>query len=323
MSVSRRATVIAAGAILTAPAVLRGAQAQPAAAPAQAQAPGFYRFKVGSFVVTTVHDGFARRPVENLVRNAPLEEVQRVLRDAFLPTDQLTIHFNVTFVDTGRQLILLDTGTGGQLGATAGRMADNMRAAGLDPARVGLVVISHFHGDHITGLTTREGQPIFPNAEVVVPEAEWRWWTDSANEARSPEGQRGTFANTARRFAPYKGRIRQVQDEAEVAPGIRAVAAHGHTPGHTCYHVSDGADQMMYVGDTTNRPELLARRPDFHAVFDFDPEMAEEARRRIYDRAAADRIRVTGFHFPFPANGYMAKEGDGYRYVPAPWSGEV
>ncbi|MBV1799125.1 MBL fold metallo-hydrolase [Siccirubricoccus sp. G192] len=308
----------AAGALALSP---RFAFAQAAAPAAASQAPGFYRFKVGSFTVTTVHDGFAARPVAGFVRNAPLEEVQKVLAESFLPTDTIRIPFTVTFVDTGRQLVIFDTGNGvTPAGATNGRMIGNMRSAGIDPARVNLVVMSHFHGDHIGGLIDAEGKRAFPNAEVVVPEVEWRWWTDTGNESRSPEGQRATFANTARRFAPYQGSIRQIADGAEVAPGIRAVAAHGHTPGHTCYLIADGDAQAMFVADATNRPELLARRPDFHIVFDFDPAMAEASRRRIYDRVATDRIRVTGYHFPFPANGYMAKEGNGYRFVPADWS---
>lgn len=326
----RRHLLAGAAATLAAPALLapRAAPAQPqqpAAAPVvAAQAPGFYRFKVGAFTVTMVHDGFRDAPLQGFVRNAPLEEVQKVLAESFLPTDKLRIPFTVTVVDTGRQLIVFDAGNGvTPPGSTHGRMMQNMRAAGIDPARVDLVVHSHFHGDHISGLLDAEGNRAFPNAEIVVPEAEWKWWTDPGNETRSPEGQRPTFANTARRFGPYQGRIRQVQDGAEVAPGVRAVAAHGHTPGHTVYLVADGNDQLMFVADTTNRPELLARRPDFHIVFDFDPVAAEATRRRIYDRVAADRIRVTGYHFPFPANGYMVKEGNGYRFVPADWSSGV
>jgi len=319
MPMHRRATLLAA---IATPALIRGAAAQPApAAPAPAaQAPGFYRFKVGSFTVTTVHDGFVRRPVEGFVRNAPLAEVQQVLAESFLPTEMLAIPYTVTFVDTGRQLVVFDTGNGvTPQGATNGRMIANMAAAGIDPARVDVVASSHFHGDHINGLQNAAGAAAFPNAEIVVPEAEWRWWTEAGNETRSPEGQRGNFANARRRFAPYEGRIRQLAEGAEVVPGIRGVPAYGHTPGHTCYHVSDGTAQMMFVADTTNRPELLARRPDFQIIFDFDADMAVTARRRIYDRVAADRIRITGYHFPFPANGYMAKEGDGYRFVPADW----
>lgn len=219
--------VLAAG--LAAPALLRQAAAQgapqaataPGATPGAAtgaatgaaalQAPGFYRFKVGGFTVTTVHDGFFARPVQGFVRNAPVEEVQKVLAEAFMPVDTIRIPFTVTFVDTGRQLVVFDTGNGVTApGATQGRMIANMAAAGIDPARVGLVVMSHFHGDHIGGLITPDATAAFPNAEVVVPEAEWRWWTDAGNETRSPEGQRATFANAARRFAPYQGKVRQL-----------------------------------------------------------------------------------------------------------------
>ena len=319
----RRRLLIASTALLAAPAFVRTTSAQTAPAP-HAQAPGFYRFKVGSFTVTTVHDGFFVRPVEGFVRNAPLTEVQGVLRDAFLPTDRMVIPYTVTFLDTGRDLVVFDTGNGvTPAGATIGRMITNMQAAGIDPAKVTRVVMSHFHGDHVNGLLNAEGLAAFPNAEVIVPEAEIAWWGDATNETRSPEGQRATFANSARRLAPYAARMRRIGPDSEVIPGVRSVAAYGHTPGHTCYHIADGAEQMMFVADTTNRPELLARRPDFHIVFDFDAVAAEATRRRIYDRVATDRIRITGYHFPFPANGYLAKEGSGYRFVAADWSSAV
>ncbi|MBL6080196.1 MBL fold metallo-hydrolase [Belnapia sp. T18] len=327
---SRRLALGGLAAGLAAPALLRGAAAQtapaapaPAAAPVS-QAPGFYRFKVGGFTITTVHDGFFVRPLEGFIRNAPLAEVQKVLAESFLPTDSFRIPFTVTFLDTGSRLVVFDSGNG-VLPATAtqGKMIQNMAAAGIDPAKVDLVVMSHFHGDHVNGLLNGAGAAAFPNAEVVVPAAEWAWWSDTGNETRSPEGQRGNFANSARRFAPYQGKIRQVAAGVEVIPGIQAVAAHGHTPGHTCYLIADGNAQAMFVADTSNRPELLARRPEFHAVFDFDAQMAEAARRRIYDQVVADRIRITGYHFPFPANGYLAKDGGGYRFIPADWSSAV
>jgi glyoxylase-like metal-dependent hydrolase (beta-lactamase superfamily II) len=323
MSNFQRRGFLAAASLLFAPGLIKASFAQTAPAP-QVQAPGFYRFKVGSFTVTTVHDGFFARPLEGFVRNAPLADVQAVLRDAFLPQDRLVIPFTVTFLDTGRDLVVFDSGNGVTApGATNGRMISNMRAAGIDPARVTRVVMSHFHGDHVNGLLNAEGAAAFPNAEVIVPEAEIAWWGDATNETRSPEGQRATFANSARRLAPYAARLRRIGPDAEVVPGVRSVAAYGHTPGHTCYHVADGADQMMFVADTTNRPELLARRPEFHIIFDFDAVAAEATRRRIYDRVATDRIRITGYHFPFPANGFLAKEGGGYRFVAADWSGTI
>ncbi len=318
MSPNRRQ--VFAGSAALAAAMALPAAAQQAAAPSPAN-PGFYRFKVGGLSVTQVHDGANRRPVEGFVRNAPLPEVQAALRERMQPADTLTIPFTITFVETPTGLVVFDAGTGGQLSPTAGQMAANMRAAGLDPAAVRAVIVSHFHGDHITGLTTAQNERAFPNAEVIVPAAEWAWFTDEGNVSRSPEGQRGTFPNTARRFAPYQGRVRQVADGAEAWPGIRAVASHGHTPGHTTYHVADGADQLLYLADTTNRPEVLMANPGWQIVFDFDGDAAVATRRRLLDRAATDRLRVTGYHFPFPANGYVARDGQGFRFVPADWAG--
>lgn len=322
----RRLALAGLPALLAVPAFLRGAKAQtaPAAAPATPQAPGFYRFMVGSFTVTTVHDGFFTRPVKDFVRNAPVEEVQKVLAESFMPVETIRIPFTVTFVQMPNQLVAFDAGNGvTPPGATQGRMIENMRAAGIDPAKVTTVVHSHFHGDHVNGLLDAAGNAAFPNAEVVVPATEWAWWSDEGNATRSPEGQRANFANSARRFAPYKGKIRQMAEGAEAVPGIRGIPAYGHTPGHTVYRIADGDAQAIFVADAVNRPELFARRPDFHAVFDFDPVAAEASRRKLFDMLAADRIRITGYHFPFPANGFVTKDGAGYRFVPSDWSSAV
>jgi glyoxylase-like metal-dependent hydrolase (beta-lactamase superfamily II) len=317
----RRGALLGAAATATALGLPQAALAQSAAPAATTAAPGFYRYKLGEFVVTMVHDGFRIGQLQGFVRNAPLEEVQKVAAESFLSTTQLRVPFTVPVIDTGRNLVVFDAGNGPQAqpGATIGQFAANLRTSGIDPARVTTVIHTHFHGDHIGGLINADGSAAFPNAEIVVPAAEWAWWTDGGNETRSPEGQRPTFANTARRFGPYQGKVRQIADGAEAVPGIRAVAAYGHTPGHTAYLVADGSDQLMLVGDLVNRPELIARRPDFHIIFDFDPIMAEAARRRLFDRVAADRVRLAGYHFPFPSTGFLAKEGNGYRFVPAEW----
>ncbi|SDB57629.1 MBL fold metallo-hydrolase [Belnapia rosea] len=285
----------------------------------QQQAPGYFRFRLGEFTVTTVFDGYNRRPVQGLVRNAPLPEVQAVLAESFLPAETYDGPYTVTFLDTGRHLIAFDAGTGGQMAATAGLLPANMAAAGIDPARVELVVLTHCHQDHIHGLVTREGAAFFPTAELALAEPEWAWWTDPGNESRSPEGQRVNFANVARRFAPYQGRIRRFAPDAEVVPGIHAIPAHGHTPGHSLFHLASGREELMLLADTTHRPELFARRPGLHALFDFDPVAAETTRRRVLDRVATDRIKVIGYHFPFPATGHIGRDGDGYRYIAEAW----
>jgi len=292
-----------------------------------AQAPSFYRFKVGSYVVTTVFDGFTPRqnPARSgLIVNQPPEVVEQAMRDALLPLERMDNPFTVTFVDTGRELIAFDTGTGaGQLSPTSGLLGHNLEEAGIDPAKVSKVVISHFHGDHITGLSTRENVPVFANAEVLVPAAEWAFWTDETNSGRVPEFQRGTFANVKRRFAPYQARVRQFAWDSEVAPGVRAVAAAGHTPGHTVFQVASANDQLFIMGDTASRPELFLRNPGWFSMFDLDGPMASETRRRLFGRIAAERARLTAYHFPFPANGYVATWGEGFRFVPADWSSVV
>ncbi len=312
-SFTRRAAGIAALGAIAAGALPAVAQA-PAAT---SRNPGFRRFRVGGYVVTTLSDGVARRDVAGFVQNAPLADVQAVLAESFLPTDTYTAGYAPVVVETPRGLVMFDAGTGGQLAPTAGQLMDNMRAAGLDPARITTVVFTHFHGDHISGLTTRDNQMVFPNAEIVVPTAEWRFWTDAGNESRSPNPQKPNFANVARRFGPYANRIRQVEDGQEALPGIRAVASAGHSPGHTSWLVADGSDQLIVLGDVTHRPELFGRRPDYQTALDFDGAAAAATRRRVLDRVVADRVQVTGYHFPFPAVGHFVRDGQGFRFVPS------
>jgi len=326
MTIARR-IALAAPAVLIAAQVMPALAQAPAAAPA-GQAPGFYRFKVGGWTITTVHDGFFRRPLEGFVRNAPIAEVQGILAENFMATDTLAVPFTITFAQKDATLVVFDAGNGvTPAAATNGKMIGNMAAAGIDPARVTHVIQSHFHGDHINGLLNAANAAAFPNAEIIVPAAEWAWWTEASNESRSPEGQRPQFANVPRRFAPYQGKIRQVAAGVEVLPGITSIPAYGHTPGHTLYRIADGAEQMIFVADITNRPEFMMRRPEWQIVFDFDGDMAAASRRRVLDMLATDRIRVTGYHFPFPANGYVARHVSagvqGFIFVPAEWSSAV
>ncbi|MBR0653111.1 MBL fold metallo-hydrolase [Roseomonas terrae] len=322
MALFRRHTLAAAGGLIAASALHRPGAAQAPATSIQ-QAPGFYRFRVGGIVVTTLSDGFAARPLDGFVRNAPLSDVQAAAAAVLLPADSTVIPFTVTVVQRGDMLTIFDTGNGvTPAGATAGRLMANMAAAGIDPARVTHVIFSHFHGDHVNGLLNAEGGRAFPNARLLVPAAEWAWWTDAGNATRSPEGQRGTFANVARRFAPYQGSVTPFQP-GEVVPGITAIAAPGHTPGHTIFRVADGNAEMMFLADVTNRPEIMMANPDWQIVFDFDGDAAAATRRRVLDMAATDRIRVTGYHYPFPGNGHVAKVGNGFRFVPADWSSVV
>ncbi len=318
-----RRSLLAAGAAATA-AGLSGVAPQPARAAAPAasrQVPGIYRYRVGEFEVTAVNDGAAARPLqEGFVRNAKLDEVQGALEAAFLPPGEITIPFTTMVVNTGSRLVLIDTGTGGQMAPTAGMLLQNFEAAGIDPTAIDTVIISHFHGDHIMGLRSREGDLAFANAEIAVPEAEWAFWMDEGEMSRAAEGAKGNFANARRVFGPSERDIRRFAAEAEVVPGITAIPAYGHTPGHTAFRIASGSEQLIVLSDTTNHPALFVRNPTWQAAFDMDGAMAAETRRRMLDMVAAERALVAGYHFPFPAAGHIAKDGERYRLVPVAWT---
>jgi glyoxylase-like metal-dependent hydrolase (beta-lactamase superfamily II) len=317
LSVRRRAVLTGTAAIPFLPTV--AAAQVPPGGPALSN-PGFHRIQVGGYTVTFLFDGIARAPLEGVVANQPIEAVRALLSESFMPTDHFLGTYTAVLVDTGRRKLLFDAGTGGQLAPTAGRLMVNMLAAGVDPQEVDAVVLTHCHADHVVGLTTAQDVAAFPNAELIVPEGEWRYWTDRSNENGAPARQRTHFGVVARRFGPYAARTCQVAEGQEVAPGIRSVATPGHTPAHVSWLVADGADQLLILGDVAHRPELFVRRPDYHVMFDFDPAVAEATRRRMLDRAAADRVRVTGYHFPFPAHGFIARDGGtGYRFIPSNW----
>jgi glyoxylase-like metal-dependent hydrolase (beta-lactamase superfamily II) len=292
-----------------------------AAAPAAGQqAAGLYRYKIGSYELTALNDGVWNRKIDDkFVRNVPWTEVQKALADNFFPAETLPIPFTTLAVNTGSKLILIDTGTGGQLTPTAGTMGANLAAAGIDPKAVDVILISHFHPDHINGLKTKEGQRVFPNAEINVSAPEWAFWMDDAKMNAAPEGARPGFLNARRVFNDIAKDVKRFEPGAEVAPGITSIAAYGHTPGHTAFAVASGNQSMLVLGDTTNHPWLFARNPEWQAIIDTDGNMAVETRKKLLDRASADKMLVQGYHFPFPASGFIARRGSGYDFVPVMW----
>ncbi|MFL1876421.1 MBL fold metallo-hydrolase [Hansschlegelia beijingensis] len=320
MTAMSRRTILAAAAAASAASGVASGTARAAAPAAGRQAPGVYRYNVGSFEVTALTDGVARRPLDaSFVRNAPVEDVRQALDQAFLSTDKVSIPFTCVVVNTGGRLVLIDAGTGGFLAPTAGQLYENMAAAGVDPKAIDMLLVSHFHPDHIAGLRLKDGTAAFPNAEVLVPQAEWAFWMDEGQMSRAPDALQPAFKMVRRVFEPMAREVRKFEREAELTPGITALPAPGHTPGHTAFRLSSEGKDLIIWSDVTNHPALFVRNPGWHAVFDMDPELAETTRRRMLDMVAADRLPIAGYHFPFPAVGHIARRGTSYTFVPVMW----
>lgn len=289
-------------------------------APAGGQAPGFYRYKVGEIEVTAIHEGFFTRPLEGFVRNAELADVKKAVAEAFLPEAAFPIPFTSSVLRIGDRTVLIDTGFGDNGPPTTGRWMANFRAAGFDPAQVDTIVISHFHPDHISGIRLKNGTAQFPNAEIMVPEPEWAFWMDDGQQARAEGTVLRYFRNARRIFKGMAGDVRRFTPGAEVAPGIVSIPAYGHTPGHTAFAIYAGGRSMLAMSDTVRNPYLFARHPDWQPIFDMNGAMAVAARRRMLDQAAADRMLVEAYHFPFPACGHIARTAAGYDLVPVEWA---
>ncbi len=208
-----------------------GAPAIAAAPPADKATPGIYRYKIGSYELTALYDGIWYRPItDKFISNAPFAEVERALDDAFMPHDRLATPFTTLIVNTGNKLVLIDTGTGGQIAPSAGVLSENLAAAGIDPKAVDQIVISHFHPDHINGIKDKDNALIFPNAEIMVPEPEWAFWMSDANMNAADTDLKLTFRNQRRIFSDIIEQVTRFEPGQEVAPGIEALAAAGHTP---------------------------------------------------------------------------------------------
>jgi glyoxylase-like metal-dependent hydrolase (beta-lactamase superfamily II) len=321
-----RRSALAGAALATAAAALP-TPTRAATPAAGAQAPGFYRYKVGSMEITVVTDGANRLPItDEFVLNVKKEEVNAALAEAFMEPGVFVGPYNPIVLNTGSKLVLVDTGTGeaafkSSKGQT-GQLLTNLAAAGIDAAAIDTVLISHYHGDHINGLLRADGALAFPNAEVLVPAKEHAYWLDDGEMNRSPTKRIADNHKNVRRVISGEvlKRLRTYEWDKEVLPGVTAVGTPGHTPGHTSHIVASGSSKVYVQADVTHAPFLFARHPGWHAFYDHEPVQAEATRRKVYDMLAAERMTVQGFHYPFPSVAHVEKTATGYREIPMPWS---
>lgn len=280
------------------------------------QVPGLHHLRVGEIVVTAVSDGFLNASNAVLQNIAP-EEIDRLLTESFRPTPRRT-SVNTFLIRAGERAALVDTGCGGSLQASAGKMLGNLAAAGVAPGEIDTVLLTHLHPDHSNALTDASGQAIFPGATLGMHAAELAYWEDEGAASRAGASGQGVpyFAAARTQVAPYRDRLALFADGAEIFPGVTAVHLPGHTPGHCGYLIASGEDSLLIWGDIVHVPEVQVARPEVTMQFDVDPAQAAETRRRVFDRVAADRQRFVGMHVHFPGCARLAKDAQGYRLVP-------
>lgn len=301
------------------------ALASAAAPPVGSQVPAWYRFRIGSFEATVISDGHLPlgKPSDGFP-NAPPQEMGRVLQEAFLPSETVVLEQNILVVNTGSQLVLFDTGMGESMGdasrmfgPTTGRMVANLRAAGIDPARIDLVVLTHAHCDHCWGLVDAQGAKVFPNAQVALHEADLAYWTDDANK-RGPAFMEVFIEGAKRNLNAYRDRMVMLRDEQPVLPGIIALHTPGHTVGHTTFAITSGGQTVVNWGDLAHHHAIMLRHPGWEFAYDTDAALSARSRTRMLDRLATDRHGVLSYHFPWPGLGNIARQGQAYAWVPAP-----
>ncbi len=281
------------------------------------QVPGFYRLKVGDLEVTSLYDGDGKFDPHWL------NGKERIMT-AVSNTAQKEPHFldasEVVFlVNTGKQLILVDSGSGQWFGGGAfGRLETSLRSAGYTPEQVDLVLITHLHSDHIGGLTTRDGKRVFPNAEVYVAKAENDFWLSPEIAAKAPKEAQEFFQAAQAICPPYikAGKWHTFSSSDEIAEGIKTVSLSGHTPGHTGYEFSSKGQKILFWGDIIHAQSVQMKHPEVSVVFDINPAAAVATRKKLLPTLVDGNVLIAAPHLAFPGVGRLHKDGNAYGWAP-------
>ena len=288
------------------------------------QVPGYYRFSIGSFEVTIVSDGNLLLPTKLLANNVPGAELTALLKAYVLdPTEDFS-HLNLCLINTGEQVILIDTGAGIDFQPTGGKLLQNLEAAGYTPEDIDHIIITHGHPDHVWGIMDKfEELPRFPRAEYHISAAEWEFWTGEETASQLPEAVRFFASGTRKNFVPISSRTNRIAPDAEIISGVRAFPSPGHTPGHISVTVESDGEKLLVTGDAVTHAHISFERPDWHPANDMQPKLAAKSRRQILELAANETMLIAGYHLPFPGLGRAVRKGRSYRWIPALWEWEV
>jgi glyoxylase-like metal-dependent hydrolase (beta-lactamase superfamily II) len=316
LNVSRR-SLLALGAGFGASAML-GSSALAKAPKLGTQTPYWHRFILGDAEVTVVSDGpLPLGDPSGTFTGVPKEEVKKMLADNFLSPDNVVLEQNSPIVNTGDKLILFDTGMGTSkaFGPTTGRQQKSMAEAGIKPEDIDAVVCSHAHIDHIGGIVDANNKPLFPNAQVYIAQSDFDFWTD---EGKLGSPLKDFVVHARKNLMPVRDRIVFFKDGQEFLPGVQAIAAPGHTVGHSIFMVSSAGKSFAFLGDLSHHSVLLLERPRMEFSYDSDPKQAAESRVKLLTMLASNKIPVMSYHFAWPGYGHVAKAGDGFKYFPEP-----
>lgn len=287
--------------------------AQEAAAP---EALAYYRFKLGAFDMAVISDATLGLPATVFGPNAPEGAVAEFIDQYKLANAQGAISgiVQILVARAGSDTVIFDTGLG--LGNPNGsRLIPTLAALGIAPGDVTKVAVSHLHGDHVNGLTGPDGAALFPNAQVYFPQPEYDFMQGTASDSPAAGMVQGAAAKI--QYALDSGQIVFYNDDDEIASGVRAMAAHGHTPGHMAFHIESEGERLVNIVDAAVQSQLGPRRPDWYVAFDSIPDMAVETRKGLFTLSSDEGVRLFGYHFPFPGLGYTVREGDAWAWVPS------
>lgn len=270
-----------------------------------------YKFTHGEFDISIVSDGFIALPAEIIMPEADNEQRRSILARLGGGRSTAPMYTNIPIIKTGKEVVIVDTGSGSQFQDTAGALEQNLKLAGIDPATVTKVVLTHAHPDHMGGVLKDDGSLLFPNAQHLISADEWSFWQDDSKLA---EGLRPFAAGARSNFVAIGERLTMVKPGEAVVNGIEIVATPGHTGGHISLSLA-GADGLLISGDALTNPIVSFEHPDWRFGFDADHETAVQTRKVLLDRFARTATRLLGYHWRYPGIGKVDRVSDGYRLL--------